>query len=362
MLVKFTLLHQLHKLDLKQMSSVRENDRWLGPACVFRLLVLAIFLLFGMIGCRQNEQKEQLYDRFSVATLPWPGSTPFYVGIEKGFFRDEGLEVTLKPVATGLIGLEAVLAGKAEAAAVADTPIARAAVNDAPIAVIATIAEIQRAIMIIAQQGNGITGPGDLEGRAIGVTKGAGAEFFLNIYLLSNDILPSEVRIINIAPENIVEALLHGEVDAVSTWSPYKLMLLEELGKEAVILTDLALYLQTLNVVTTQEFSRNNGERIAKFIRGLERANEFIRRNPGESLSIMAKNLGTESVLYRKEWADYSFVAQLHQSLLLNLEDQARWMIGQDAESQRETPDFMKFIDAAPLKVVAPEAVDIIGK
>lgn len=344
------------------MSSVRESEKWLGPAWVFRLFVVTLILLFGMIGCQSEQKEQQQYDRFSVATLPWPGSTPFYIGIEKGFLEAEGLEVTLKPVATGKIGLEAVLAGQAEAAAVADTPIARAAINGAPIAVIATIAEIQRAIMIIARQGNGITGPGDLKGRAIGVTKGAGAEFFLHIYLLTHDILPSEVRIVNIAPEKIVEALLHGEVEAVSTWSPYKLMLLEKLGKEAVILTDPALYLQTLNVVTTQEFARNNGERIAKFIRGIERANNFIRRNPRASLSIMSKNLGTDSVLYRKEWSDYSFVTQLNQSLLLNLEDQARWMIEQDAGSWRETPDFMDFIDAGPLKAVAPEAVDIIGK
>lgn len=362
-------------LKMRQRKRIRypdyhpENDSWGRPhkallLWVSRLFIVITIFIFGMIGCRQDDRREQKqYERFIVATLPWPGSTPFYVGIDQGLFKDEGLDVTLKTVPTGKIGLEAVLAGQADVAGAADTPIARAAVNGDRIAVIATIAEIQRAIMIIAKNDGGIAGPGDLKGKAIGVTKGAGAEFFLHIYLLDNDIVPSEVNIVNIAPDKIVESLINGEVEAVSTWSPYKLVLLEKLGTNAIVLTDPALYQQTFNIVTAQDFARKNGESLERFLRGVQRANNFIRTRPNEALAIMSKYIGIDSTIYRKEWSDYSFTTLLHQGLLLNLEDQARWMIEQDdATTSRSTPNILGFIDANPLKRVEPQAVGIIGK
>jgi hypothetical protein len=59
---------------------------------------------------------------------------------------------------------------------------------------------------------------------------------------------------------------------------------------------------------------------------------------------------------------DYPFTASLEQILLLNLEDQARWMIRKYLESTRSPPNFMHFIEADGLKNVEPTAVRITGK
>jgi len=331
------------------------------PALVTLLFLLAAFAC-GIMGCSKQEQAGGRMETFTVASLPWPGATPLYVGIEKGYFRDEKLDLRLQHVATGKVGLEAAVSGKADCAGAADTPIARAAVNGDAISVIATIANLQRAIMIIARKESGISKPDDLKGRSIGVTKGAGAEFFLHIYLVAYKINPVDVRIVDISPDKIVDALLNGEVDAVSTWSPFKLQLLDKLGSNAVVLTDPALYLQTYNLVVPRHLVRSNPERIKKFLRALLRSNTFIKENADEALGIMSKYIGAESVLYQREWTDYFFTVVLDQSLVVNMEDQARWMIKQSPGIARTTPNFMEYIEVGPLKALQPQAVRIIGK
>jgi len=52
----------------------------------------------------------------------------------------------------------------------------------------------------------------------------------------------------------------------------------------------------------------------------------------------------------------------LDQSLILNLEDQARWMLKREAGSAGRIPNFMDSIYAEGLKAADPAAVKITGK
>jgi hypothetical protein len=77
--------------------------------------------------------------------------------------------------------------------------------------------------------------------------------------------------------------------------------------------------------------------------------------------AIASEHIGVESLVPLEEWKDYPFTASLEQSLVLNLEDQARWMIKKHLGSTRSPRNFMHFIEADGLKSVEPAAVRITG-
>ncbi len=243
-----------------------------------------------------------------------------------------------------------------------DTPIARAAIDAKPVAVVATISEINRGILIIARKDRGIATPDGLRGKRIGVVAGTTADFYLHIFLTTSYIDPEDVQIVSLETDKLVEALLTGEVDAVSTWSPHTIVLRDSLGDNAIVFHDPSIYTMTWNVAVTQEFAQDNPERIKKFLRAIIRANDFIREHPDEARAISAKHIGTDSALYDREWQDYRFTAVLDQSLVLNLEDQGRWMAEEEVGGASRPPNFVDFIYAEGLKAVQPEAVRIPGK
>jgi NitT/TauT family transport system substrate-binding protein len=331
---------------------------------IITLLIVIALLVNGIIGCSRKEEKSapQQLEKTTIAVTPWPASAPIYVAYEKGYFRDEGLDATLHSYISGHLGLDAVLSGKVELATCGDTPIARVVLDGKPVAVVATISEIDRAIRIIARKDRAISTPNDLKGKKIGLVKGTTADFFLHTYLAVAYINPKDIRVVNIATDKLVDALLKGEVDAVSTWSPFTLVLRDRLGSNAVVLDQPNIYIMTWNIAVTQQLAKNSPERIKKFLRAIVMANRFIKEHPDEARTISAKHIGTDSPLYEREWPDYDFSAKLGQSLILNLEDQARWMINEEAGGPRRPPDLMDFIYTDALEAVRPGAVTIVGR
>ncbi|MFO7460478.1 MAG: NrtA/SsuA/CpmA family ABC transporter substrate-binding protein, partial [Desulfatiglandales bacterium] len=200
------------------------------------LLVSALFLT-GQAGCSGEGERHSPKEHVNtvIAVTPWPASAGLYVAQEKGYFKDEGLDVAFHSYISGHLGLDAAISGKAHFVTVGDTPIARAVIEGKPVAVVATLCEINRAVLIVARKDRGILSPEDLRGKRIGVVVGTTADFFLNIFLTTSYIPRTEVRIVGLETEEVVNALARGEVDAVSTWFPHTLAASDRLGDKGIV-------------------------------------------------------------------------------------------------------------------------------
>jgi ABC-type nitrate/sulfonate/bicarbonate transport system substrate-binding protein len=327
------------------------------------LLFAAAVVVPGPAGCSREDGEDASGKggKVIMAVTPWPGSASLYLAQEEGYFKDKGLDVSLHSYISGHLGLDAVLSGQADFATAGDTPIARAAIEGKPVMVIATLCDVDRAIVIVARKDRGISAAKDLVGKKVGVVKGTTADFFLNIFLTTSYISPEKVRITNLQPDEVVDALVKGEVDAVSTWSPHTIVAARKLGENAVILEDPTVYRMTWNIITSREFVTRYPERIKKVLAAIITANEFIDERTGDAQALCSKYMGGDGSICEREWGSYNFTAALDESLILNLEDQARWMI-KSGVGGNTIPNFMNFIYTDGLKAVEPEAVGITGK
>jgi ABC-type nitrate/sulfonate/bicarbonate transport system substrate-binding protein len=323
--------------------------------------IVLCFILFA--GCEHGPERAESSGRkqITIDVSPSLGSAALYIAHEKGYFKDEGLEAALQTHASGRLSLQAVLAGEADFAAVAETPIASAAVDGKAFAVVATISEIERAMLIVSSKDRGISQAVDLKGKRIGVAPGTTGDFFLHIYLTTSYVNPKEVRIVDLPSEEVVNALLTGKVDAVSTWSPQTIELQDKLGGNAAVLDEPGLYSLTWNLVVRTDFTRSDPDAIVRVLRAVVRANRFIAEQPDEARAVTARNIGADVAAVEREWADCKSLAVLTQSLILQLEDQARWMLKRDSVG-KEVPNFLDFIHTKGLKTVAPDAVQIVER
>ncbi len=158
----------------------------------------------------------------------------------------------------------------------------------------------------------------------------------------------------------MADALARGDIDAVSTFTPYTAFTQKKLGNRVITFHDKDIYRWTFNVVAKQEFIRKNPDKVRKMLRALVRAEEFVRENPAEAQKIVADFSGIEIGIVRDIWADTSFTVSLDQSLILALEDESRWAIQSRLTSARNVPNYLDFIYFDGLKSVKPEAVRIL--
>jgi ABC-type nitrate/sulfonate/bicarbonate transport system substrate-binding protein len=325
------------------------------------LAVLALATGVCFSACTRTDNKPAgPSEKITIAYSATTDAVLAEVAQSRGYYREEGLEATARLHPYGKPALEDLLAGNADFATVAETPVMFAIMNGEKISVIATIQTSEIMNAVLARRDTGIVTPGDLKGKKIAATLGTTSDFFLDAILGVNGISRKDVKIVDLKAETMPDALARGEVDAVSTFVPYVALTQKKLGDSVITFHDKDIYRWTFNVVATQEFIRKNPGKVQKMLRALIKAESFVRNNPAEAQKAVADFSGMELSMVRDIWADTSFAVTLDQPLLIAMEDESRWAINNGLTKARKVPNYLGFIYLDGLKSVKPEAVGIL--
>lgn len=317
-------------------------------------LLIATMISAGLSACTAGGSDGPV-ERVSIGSTTFPASAIIFIAEEQGYFEDEGLDATVRTYDAGTLALDDAVAGDLDFAAVAETPVARAAVAGKQFRVLTSVAEVDRANYIIARKDRGIESAEDLEGKRLGFAPGTTGDYFQQMLLSTLLVDASAVTRVELEPAQVVDALVDGEVDAVSTWPPFTSRLEEALGDNAVILDEPGLYVMSWNVVRAEKGGPSREASVA-LLRALVRAEEFIADEPEAAREIAARRTGVPADELERLWPDLRFDVALGQALLLSLEDEARWMV----EDGGSMPDFLNFIDPEPLREVRPGRATIV--
>ncbi|MBT0664045.1 ABC transporter substrate-binding protein [Geobacter pelophilus] len=328
-----------------------------------RLMAVAMALAMGACCCacsRTDRTPAGPTEKITLAYGVQPESALAQVAEARGYYRQEGLGTTIHLHPYGKRALADLLAGKADFATVAEPPVMFAIMNGEKIAVIATIYTSTLGHAILARKDRGISSFRDLAGKKIAATLGTTAHFFVDTILVTHGIARKDVEVVDLKAEEIPDALVRGDIDAVATFSPYLELTHKKLGDRVIIFSDRDVYRYTYNVVATQDFIRKNPAKVRKMLRALVRAEEFAREHPEAAQKIVANFSGIEFATLRDTWPNARFTVSLDQSLLLALEDESRWAVNSGLIPQRDIPNYLDFIYFDGLRSVKPEAVRIL--
>jgi len=328
---------------------------------------LALVLVLGLLGatllaCRNKPSgpaSPPVHARIANPRCISAGAVIIAHG--KGLWKGDQAKVSLLPFDSGKEALTEMLAGRCELAVVAETPIAKAILESAPVIVLASIHQSNRDVAMVARRDRGIMAPSDLRGRVIGFTRGTSAHYFMDCVLRMNRIRPQEVRLIDLPPLQLRQALLEGRVDAVSTWEPHVAFLSEAIGSQAQIIRDDLIYTQTFCLVARPEFVQHHPQVVKGILEGLVAATAFISRSPLEARFMVASYLQVPPSLLSSSFVATEFDIRLDQALVLSLDSECRWFLEEEASQPRRAPDVLSHLYLPGLVEVRPQAVQVIG-
>jgi NitT/TauT family transport system substrate-binding protein len=312
---------------------------------------------------------------FPFATSPsWPSGPPLpltigiypeiintllYIADDRGFFLDNGLNVTIRSYDSGMAASEAMERGEIELAALSEYAFVGQAFQNPAIAVIASQDKSQR-FYIISQEGRGIVGIQDLSGKRIGIACRTAAEFYLGRFLMLHGIGFRNVTIADIKPRDSVDAFRAGKIDAFVA----ERTAVEELRcmPDGPVISWPAQGNQpSFNLVAgRRDWIAGHPELVAKFLRALDTASEYAAGHPAEAQMIVKKRLNLTDAYTTAVWPDHQFSLSLDQSLVFAMEDEARWMIANNLTNTTKVPDFRPYILTDGLESVKSGSVNII--
>jgi len=282
------------------------------------------------------------------------------IALEKGYFTEEGLEVTITEYSSGTKARDGLFNGEVDFSVIGISPLVFASFDRSDFKVFGSVSTHYDLYKIVARKDSGIQNPSDLRGKRIGVSEASSFHYFLHNFALEYGYSENDAELVFSAAADQPAALAHGDTDAISTREPYISEAISLLGDNYVVFSEPNLPANTLNLVAMDAFIQEKPQVIEKVLRAMLKAEAFANEHPAEAITIVASKLGISEKELQLIWDNTTFSLSLDQELILEMENIAGWAISQKLTKADDMPNFLNFIYLDGLDAVKPEAITII--
>ena len=261
------------------------NARWLG--CLSLLLVLALALMAG--ACSESEEEKPLEKVVFMAGFRPQANLPFvaaYVAEEKGFFRDQGLEVDLRHASSGE-HLKLLMAGDVDFTTAASASVLKRR-SDPGLPIVAFVLFGQRSQQaFVALSESGIQTPKDWEGKTFGYKISQPPEYLA--ILKASDVDRSKITEARVGFDPRI--LTEGKVDILAVFNSNEPDTIRKLGFDVNVWSaaDYGVPGMGLTYITRQELSQQDPDKVERFLKATLKGLQYALDNKEEALDIVMK-------------------------------------------------------------------------
>lgn len=265
-------------------------------------LFTAIFVLLVYVGPVKSEERV-------TVLLDWfinPDHAPLFVALEKGFFKDKGLDVKLIAPSNPNDPPKLVAAGKADLAVSYQHQHQMQVDQGLPLVRVATLVATPLNSLVVLADGD-IKEIGDLKGKTIGYSVGGFETVLLKVMLEKAGLVLDDVKLINVN-FSLSPSLFTGKTDGViGAFRNFELnqMDIEKRPGRAFFVEEYGIpsYDELILVASKDSLS---DPKLRRFVDALEEGVQFLVNHPDESwkLFVSGERKELDDELNRRAWRD----------------------------------------------------------
>lgn len=231
---------------------------------------------------------------FSLDFIPLGRHAPWYAALAEGFYKEEGLDVSIIPSQGTAQTIQALEAGTAQLGFTDVPSLVLARANGAKVKMVAVNYVKAPYAIFSLNTGANVTEAKQLEGLTLGSGAGSFTPKVITGFMAQHKLDPSKLTISNVAPPARASALLSGQVPAI------EFFVMSKPGLEAAakakraelrtfLLADHGLTLYSNGVVATEDYLAKNADVVKRFVHASLRGWQFALKNPTKAAEDQAK-------------------------------------------------------------------------
>jgi NitT/TauT family transport system substrate-binding protein len=209
-----------------------------------------------------------------------PAFGPWMVAQQRGYYRDEGLDVTFESGKGGVDTAKQVGAGNALiGGAIGDTPIIVRA-NGVPVRAVALLGAGSLSQLVVLED-SPIKGPADLKGKTITTMAYQDTTFYALLGMLAKvGLTKNDVEAQAVGPANVWRLFLAGKADAMIAVPDWTADVIEAGGKVRIIPADDYFQSMAQIVVASDTAIREQPDKIRRLVRATLRGVKAVMDDP----------------------------------------------------------------------------------
>ncbi|HWR58114.1 MAG TPA: ABC transporter substrate-binding protein [Thermodesulfovibrionales bacterium] len=263
--------------------------------------VIGVFLLFlvmaGVLVSEAASKKIRIgYLRNDLHHLA------AWVAMDKGFFREEGIEVEVAGIFNaGPEEMSAFASKSLDIGYLGVAPSATGTANKSAKVKAVALANAEGS-SIVVRKDSAIQGVEDLAGRTVAIPGYSSVQdFLLRKALEAAGVDPKKVNIIVIKPPEMIAALDTKQIDAFIAWEPHpSKSVTMGVGRVLISSSKIWKHHPCCIVAVEDTFFSKNPKKVRAFIKAHAKAIGYIKKNPAEALRIGMKYTGMDEATVRE--------------------------------------------------------------
>ena len=260
----------------------------------YPLLVLSLLICISLVmACGPEPTPTEPPTEAVSLQLQWVTQAQFagyYVALDKGWYREEGIDLTINPGGPDLVSVDLVTAGTHDFGTSLLADLIVAVQNGKPVV---SIAQIQQTngLMLVAHKSSGIEGPADFVGKRVGVWLG-GWEAQFNALMAREGLTAQDFDLVSQGFS--MDPFLDGSLDVASAmiYNEYHVVLESGIQADDLNLIDYANYGLDFPgdvLFTSRRLADEKPDLCTRMLRASLRGWEYAVEHPEEAAAIVLK-------------------------------------------------------------------------
>jgi len=258
-----------------------------------RPLLIAAAVTAGLAAAPSGAQTLKI--RYQQAFAPSAQDLPLFTAIGKGFFKEAGLEVEVKPSQDPANAVALVGTGEAQVGDSYPPDIMLAAEKGIPIVAFYATYQVNPLGIVSLVDGANIRAVKDLAGKKIGLTPLPIDQLLFDLVIEKAGITRKQLEIVN-PGFNGGQMVGEKKLDGASAVPWYEVDGLKSAGMKPYLLeyrTVGGLDFPFMALIANAKFAQDNGAKVTGFVRAIQKGAAYAKANPAEAMDILLKAVPT---------------------------------------------------------------------